>query len=129
MPSKPLLLPCSIYFPEDSWSPRYGPDHFTGSIHLVDTQNGIAMYHILIKYGDEKKMIEKRYSEFVQLSNQLRRKSLCRTIQLPPKTCSPHGSISGEFLERRRAALELYLLGVFGDEDGCKVAIEWLCEQ
>ena len=123
-----LSLPCSIYFPEDSWSPRFGPDHFTASIHLVDTQNGIAMYHILIKYEDKKKTIGKRYSQFVQLSKQLKQKSLCGTVQLPPKTCSPHGSISGEFLERRRAALELYLQGVFSDENGSKVAIAWLCE-
>jgi|SaaInlStandDraft_5_1057022.scaffolds.fasta_scaffold85876_1 hypothetical protein len=123
-----LSLPCSIYFPEDSWSPRFGPDHFTASIHLVDTQSGIAMYHILIKFGNEKKIVEKRYSQFVQLSKRLRQQRLCTSIQLPPKTCSPHGSISGEFLERRRAALELYLLAVFGDENGSKEAIAWLCE-
>ena len=122
------LLPCSIYFPADSWSSRFGPEHFTACIALVETQAGRGVYHIHIKFGTEERFIEKRYSDFVKLNAQLERKKLCKSARLPPKTCSPHGSISAEFLETRRSALELWLCATLKEAEATKEVVSWLSE-
>ena len=121
-------LPCTIYFDASEWSSRFGKEHFTLSIDNVEAVENFAVYHILIKYGDEVKDIEKRYSDFVKLNAQLERKKLCKSARLPPKTCSPHGSISAEFLETRRSALELWLCATLKEAEATKEVVSWLSE-
>ena len=119
-------LPCTIYFDATEWSPRFGEEHFTCSIDNVEAIENFAVYHIVIKYGTEEKDIEKRYSDFCRLQKMLETDKIV-VNNLPPKTCSPHGSIKAEFLERRRHALENYLLSVVQtNPEAVKITMKWL---
>ena len=119
-------LPCSIYFDAESWSPRFGEDHFTCSIDSVETVENFAVYHIVVKYGKKETKISKRYSDFCSLHRNLEKENLS-IGNLPPKTCSPHGSIKAEFLERRRGALETYFISVVkSSQAAAKLSMQWL---
>ena len=119
-------LPCTIYFDASEWSSRFGKEHFTLSIDNVEAVENFAVYHILIKYGNEVKDIDKRYSDFCHLHNMLEKENIA-VNNLPPKTCSPHGSIKAEFLERRRRALELYFISVVKNSpNAVKISMKWL---
>ena len=111
-----------LYFNPKDWSSRYGENIFT--CHIVEgrpeiSEGKYAEYVIEISFGDKKRRVQRRFSEFYALYCYLE-KAKNLNCAFPPKTW--FSCMDDDFIEYRRKALEKYLTHVLSISGVCKLA-------
>mmetsp|Transcript_11473 Transcript_11473/g.21455 ORF Transcript_11473/g.21455 Transcript_11473/m.21455 type:complete len:160 (-) Transcript_11473:537-1016(-) len=127
-----------FYLTEKDFSPRFDDTFFTCSImtrHLLEkppqsstestTRNDDSMsksrhhiaiyYEIRVKCGHKNHIVHRRYSEFRNLLDELKRnpphpseREFLSQVHVPPKTCF-FSKVDYEFLDNRQEELEIFL--------------------